>query len=283
MNQPGQQPWQQPMPGQPHSQPIQPPMVGDPFQQWAEQRGWRIARDLPEGVLNQLSGPPFHDYEQRAIPLLLTGFYEGMPALVVQIANSYKYTATTGSYFSTTTDRQVTTSKSGTATSMTSVAVLELPSPVPELLVHQRREKQGGLLGLLGFGRSKGNSQGEPIATVQIGDPSRSTDAFTYSISGASPGYVQAVVTPERLHWLYQSFSNFAGLKVPSKPLFRLSGRKVMFWTSRQLFRPDTVDELLGWAHHVTSWIPPAAFQDPAGAEADRQHIPLPQLRLPFG
>ncbi|PKW12920.1 hypothetical protein [Saccharopolyspora spinosa] len=280
MNQPGQQPWQQPMQGQPHSQPIQPPMVGDPFQQWAAQRGWRIARDVPEGVLNQLSGSPFHDYKQRAIPLLLAGFYEGMPALVVQIANSYKYTATTGSYFSTTTDRQVTTSKSGTATSMTSVAVLELPSPVPELLVHQRSEKQGGLLGLLGFGRSKGNSQGEPIATVQIGDPSRSTDAFTYSISGASPEYVQAVVTPERLHWLYQSFATYAGKDVQPRPYFRFSGRKVMCWVGEWLFNPRAIDDLLGWANLLTGWIPPAAFQDPAGTEADRQHIPLQQLQL---
>ncbi|MEV0701458.1 hypothetical protein AB0I53_26600 [Saccharopolyspora sp. NPDC050389] len=272
MNQPGQ-PWQQPM----H------PPAGDPFQQWAAQRSWRMARDVPGDVLDQLPGPPFHDYEHKGIPLLLAGLHQGMPALVMQIASSYKYTATTGSYYSTTSDRQMTTSKSGTATSVTSVAVLELPSPVPELLVSRRREKSGGLRGLLGFGRSKGSSEGSSVATVQIGDPSRSTNAFTYDISGASPEYAHAVVTPERLHWLYQSFSNFAGLKVPSTPLFRLSGRKVMFWTSRQLFRPDTVDELLGWAHHVTSWIPPAAFQDPAAAAADRQHVPLTQLRLPFG
>lgn len=268
------QPWQQPM----H------PTVGDPFQQWAAQRGWRIARDVSGDVLNQLSGTPFHDYQQKAIPLLLAGSHQGMPALVVQIANSYKYTATTGSYYSTTTDRQVTTSTSGTATSMTSVAVLELPSPVPELLVHQRRrEKSGGLLGLLGFGRSKGSSPGEPIANVQIGDPSRSTDAFTYSISGANPEYVQAVVTPERLHWLYQSFATYAGKDVQPRPYFRFSGRKVMCWVGEWLFNPRAIDDLLGWAHYLTRWIPPAAFQDPAGAEADRQHVPLPQLQLPFG
>ncbi|MEU6266535.1 hypothetical protein [Saccharopolyspora shandongensis] len=271
MNQPGQ-PWQQPM----H------PPAGDPVQQWAAQRGWRMARDVPAGVLEQLPGPPFHDYEHKAIPLLLAGLHEGMPALVMQIANSYKYTATTGSYYSTTTDRQVTTSKSGTTTSMTSVAVLELPSPVPELLVYQRREESGGLLGLLGFGRSKRSSEGEPVATVQIGDPSRSTDAFTYHISGASPEYVQAVVTPERVRWLYQSFATYAGKNVQPRPYFRFSGRKVMCWVGEWLFNPRAVDDLLGWAHFLTGWIPPAAYQDPAGVEADRQHIPLPQLQLPF-
>ncbi|SDX48139.1 hypothetical protein SAMN05216215_1011155 [Saccharopolyspora shandongensis] len=268
MNQPGQ-PWQQPM----H------PPAGDPFQQWAAQRGWRMARDVPGDVLGQLPGPPFHDYEHKAIPLLLAGLHEGMPALVMQIANSYKYTATTGSYYSTTTDRQVTTSKSGTATSFTSVAVLELSSPIPELLVYQRHEKPGGLLGMLGFGRSE---QG-PLATVQIGDPSRSLEAFAYQISGASPEYAQAVATPARLNWLYESFATYAGLDVQARPYFRFSGRKVMCWTGSRLFNPRAVDDLLGWARYLTSWIPPAAFQDPAAAEADRQHVPLSQLRLPLG
>ncbi len=257
-------------------------MPGDPFQQWAAQQGWRIARDVPTDVLEQLPGPPFHEYRRKAISLLLAGLHEGMPALVMQLANSYQHSAPSGSYYSPGADRQVSTSTTHTGTSMTSVAVLELPAPVPELLVEQQRDKLDDVLNLFRFNRSRRPFQTSPVATVQIGDPSRSLEAFTYHLSGASPQYVQAVATPERLNWLYASFGTYAGLDVQARPYFRFSGRKVICWTGERLFNPKAVDDLLGWAHFLTSWIPPAAFQDPAAAQADQQHTPLPQLQLPF-
>ncbi len=243
--------------------------------EWASRLGWRIAWNVPDGVLNQLPGAPFHKYRRKSVPVVLAGPYQGMPALAMHIDYTSKQSSSGGSYYSASTDMYVSTSKTTKRVSTCGVVVLELSSPVPELVLDEKREKLDDILDIFSFNRSKDLIQG---GAVDVGPAALNV----YHASGASAGFVRSMVTIERTQWLYNQGRGPASNTTLGKVCFRLSGRKVIVWCGRNFKEPAVLDNLFGVAQEIVRWIPPAAYQDPAAAQADQQHTPLPQLQLPF-
>jgi hypothetical protein len=266
--------------GQQHGFPSGPPP--EPIEAWAQRNGWRIARNVPKNVLKQLPGPPFHEFRSKAVPLVLAGQHRGMPAMVLQLDYGAKYSSPTGSYYSSSTGSHVTTWQTNKRISSRVVAILELSAPVPELVVGRKRNVLDDIEDLFKLNRTSMIFQGKPVDVVQVGDPRTSLDAFTFHVSGSSPEYVRSIVSAERIRWLCDAFAGFAATHHCGRPFFRLSGRKIVFWTGGKLASPGVAEGLLDWAHGVTGWIPSAAYQNPAAAEAERQHVPLAQLAIPF-
>ncbi|MGW3467544.1 hypothetical protein ACWDKQ_03555 [Saccharopolyspora sp. NPDC000995] len=248
-----------------------------PVVEWAQRLGWRVAWNVPDNVLNQLPGEPFHKYRRRALPLLMAGLYQGMPALAVHIDYTRKNSSPGDSYYSPGAGMHLTTASKTTKRVLTcGVVVLELPSPVPELVLDEKRDKLSDIADLFSFNRSKNVIQGDG---VDIGPAALNV----YHASGVPPDYVRSVVTMDRTRWLYNEGRGPGPNTALGKVHFRLSGRKIIVWCGRNFKDAAVLDDLFGIAQEIQRWIPPAAFQDPAGAVADRQHIPLPQLQLPFG
>lgn len=255
----------------------QPGQPGLPVAEWAQRLGWRMAWNVPDNVLDQLPGAPFHNYRRRSVPLLMAGLYQGMPALAVHIRFSKKNSSPGSSHYSSSAGMYMNgASKTSKQVVTCGTVILEMPSPVPELVVEEKRDKLGDIASLFDFNRSKNVVQGKGI---DVGPASLNI----YHVSGASPEYARAVVTPDRTRWLYNEGRGPAPNTTLGKVHFRLSGRKIIVWCGRNFEDPVVLDNLLGIAQEIQRWIPPAAYQDPAAAEADRQSIPLPQLQLPFG
>ncbi|MCI2417105.1 hypothetical protein MOQ72_06700 [Saccharopolyspora sp. K220] len=246
-----------------------------PVVAWAQRLGWRVAWNVPGEVLEQLPGAPFHKYRRKSVPILLAGRYQGMSAMAVHIDFTSKQSSAAGSYYSASTETYVSTSTTKQKVSTCGVVVLELPSPVPELVVDEKRDKLDDVSDLFSFNRSKDIFQGE---AVDVGPAA----LHCYHVSGAPPEFVRSVVTVERTQWLYGGGLGPASNTTLGKVYFRLSGRKVIVWSGRNFEDTAVLDSLFGIAQEILRWIPPAAYQDPIAAEADRQHVPLPQLQVPF-
>jgi hypothetical protein len=252
-----------------------PGQPGVPAVEWARRLGWRVAWDVSDDVLDQLPGAPFHKYRRKAVPLLMAGPYQGMPAMAVHIDFTSKQAGSGGSYYSATTDRQMSTASTVKKKSTFGVVVLELPSPVPELVLDEKRSKLDDALDLFSWNRSRDVFQGE---AVDVGPAALNC----YHVSGGPPEFVRSVVTLERTQWLYNRGRGPAPNTTLGKVYFRLSGRKLIVWAGRNFKDVKVLDSLFGIAQEILRWIPPAAYQDPMAAEADRQHTALSHLRAPF-
>ncbi|GAA0504757.1 hypothetical protein GCM10011581_33650 [Saccharopolyspora subtropica] len=246
-----------------------------PVAAWAQQRGWRVAWGVPAEVLDQLPGPPFHAFRRRSVPVVLAGWFQGMPALAVQVDFTSKRSRSTGSSYSAGTGSFVGTSQTSEKAVITGAVVLEMPSPVPELVLDEDRDVLDDVLDLFSFNRSRDVFQGKP---VDIGPASLGI----YHAAGASPEYVRAVLAPQRIQWLYGNGLGPSPATNLGPVRFRLSGRKLIVWAGRTFDQPVVLDALLTTALEILRWIPPAALRDPAAAEADRQHVPLSHLRIAF-
>ncbi|MER7077713.1 hypothetical protein SAMN02982929_06269 [Saccharopolyspora kobensis] len=261
--------------------PWSPQPVQGALARWAQQRGWQVAWNVPRSVLNQLRGQPFHEYRRKDVPVLMRGVHRGAPAMALQIDFRRLRSVSTGpSYYSPGIDRQLQPSKTVERRSTSSIVVVELPGPVPELLVGAEREVLGDVEGLLFWNRSHRPFQGRAVGQVPtegpaVALPESGGHVGDYCLFDADPGYAHAILTPQRATWLK---GNRCG-----PVFFRLSGRKLAVWCSGGLVDVAVVDELLAVADEIASWIPAAAYRDPAGAKADQQHVPLAQLRIPAG
>ncbi|MDA3647231.1 hypothetical protein LZ318_35325 [Saccharopolyspora indica] len=249
-----------------------------PLAQWSQQRGWQVVWNVPVRVLDQLRGQPFHEYRRKDIPVLMRGDHRGAPAMAVQVDFRHLHSVRTGpSYYSPGADRQVQPTKTVERKSSCGIVVVELPAPVPELLVSAKRDVLGDVEGLFFWNRSHRPFQGRAVGKVPTEGPAvafREAGGHVgdYHLFGADPAYAHAVLTPQRATWLK---GNRCG-----PVFFRLSGRKLVVWCYSGLVDVAVVDELLAVADEVASWIPAAAYQDPAGAQADRQHVPLVRLQV---
>lgn len=230
----------------------------DYLAQWAAQRNWRLYRSVSAPAFDGVAGQPVHDYRRKEIPAVLSGEWNGLSALAAQLEQ-----------------RAWVTKQSGPASSRgffwedevvarPGVLVVELRHPVPELVVALQRNTLDDVQNLFTRNRAKGVFQGQALDTVPFGNTGQS-----YHISGAVPDYVRAVASRDRVQWL-------AAFGQPAIQ-FRLSGRKLFVW-GPGLHDPAAIDRLGGIAQQIISWIPAAAFQEPAALEADRQHAPLETL-----
>ncbi|MDA3624986.1 hypothetical protein OU415_06045 [Saccharopolyspora sp. WRP15-2] len=253
-----------------------------PLAQWAQQQGWQVAWNVPSSVLDQLRGQPFHEYRRKQVPVLMRGHHRGAPAMVAQVDFRHLHKATTGpSYYSPGADRYVEPSKTVEHTTTISAVVVELPAPVPELLVGTKRNLLGDVESLFFLNKAQRLFQGRAVGQVATGGPSiafSAADGYLgdYYLYDADPAYAHAVLTPERATWLKSNRSS-------GPVFFRLSGRKLVVWAYTELGGVAVVDALLAAADEIVRWIPPAAYQDPAAAQADQRHVPLVQWQIPVG
>lgn len=249
----------------------------DALGHWAAQRGWRISWNVPPGVLGQFRGTPFHMYRRKGVPVLAVGQHQGAPAMVTQINFWYRYQTTGRSYYSS--GQLEIPRRTREMAGAISVAVVELPAPVPELWLDEKRDALDGVLDLFHLNRSQQLFPPRPLAEIDVVEPSTSKWWNRYHVFGTDPAYAHAVLTPQRAFWLYTSLAGLPSAGGTGAPYIRLSGRKLVVWTARPLV-PEVADRLLQVTEEVARWIPSAAYQDPAGAQADQQHVPLAQLRL---
>ncbi|MER5393118.1 hypothetical protein [Saccharopolyspora sp. NPDC002686] len=248
-----------------------------------QQQGWRTSWNVPKGALKGLPGQPFDRYRRKQIPLALSGFHRGMPAVAMQIDFKYKGLAGgSGRTVYSTSGAPLNSSRSVGKWESLSVAVVEMPAPVPELLVDEKRDWIDDFGSLLSLNRSRGLFSGGSTAEVPVINPETSDKWNSYYVYDADPAYAQAVFTPQRAFWLYTSQKGLPKTSGLGCAYFRLSGRKLIVWTVRQL-SPDGVERLLWVADEIVRWIPPAAYQDPAGIQADQQHVPLAQVQAQLG
>ncbi|MDA3624987.1 hypothetical protein OU415_06050 [Saccharopolyspora sp. WRP15-2] len=249
-----------------------------------QQQGWRTSWNVRKSALKGLPGQPFDRYRRKKIPLALSGFHRGMPAVAMQIDFKYKGLAGgSGPTVYNTNGVALNGSRSVAKWESFSVAVVEMPAPVPELLVDDKRDGLEDFGDLLSLNRSRGVFQGRPTAEVPIIDPATSRKWSSFHVFDASPAYAHAVLTEPRAFWLANSDRGLPEIRGAAGALgFRLSGRKLIVWLQRPL-DPAVVDTLLWIADEIMRWIPPAAYQDPAALQADQQHVPLAQLQAQFG
>ncbi|QGK71541.1 hypothetical protein GIY23_20285 [Allosaccharopolyspora coralli] len=230
----------------------------DYLAQWAAQRNWRLYRSVPATALDGVAGQPVHDYRRTEIPAVLSGEWNGLPALAAQLEQRAWVTRQSGAASSR------SFSWEDKVVARPGVLVVELRHPVPELVVALQRNTLDDVHNLFTRNRGQGAFQGQAIDTVPFGGTGQ-----RYHLSGAVPDYVRAVATRERVQWL-------AAFGQPAIQ-FRLSGRKLFVW-GPSLHDPAAIDRLTGIAQQIISWIPAAAYQEPASVEADRQHAPLETL-----
>ncbi|MGW1679120.1 hypothetical protein [Saccharopolyspora sp. NPDC002376] len=253
-----------------------------PLAQWAQQQGWQVAWNVPSSVLDPLRGQPFHEYRRKQVPVLMRGYHRGALAMAVQVDFRHLHKATTGpSYYSPGADRYVEPTKTVEHTSTSSVVVVELPAPVPELLVGTKRNVLGDVESLFFLNKTQRLFQGRAVGTVSTGGPSiafitASGYLSDYYLYDADPAYAHAVLTPERATWLKSNRST-------GPVFFRLSGRKLIVWSYTGMGSVAVVDALFAAADEIVRWIPPAAYNTPAAVQADQQHVPLTQLQIPVG
>lgn len=142
-----------------------------PLAQWSQQRDWQVAWNVPMRVLDQLRGQPFHEYRRKDVPVLMRGAHRGVPAMAVQIDFRHLHSVRTGpSYYSPGTERQTQPTRTVERKSSSGI-VVELPAPVPELLVGAKRDVLSDVEGMLFWNRSHRPFQGRAVGKVPTEGP----------------------------------------------------------------------------------------------------------------
>ena len=246
------------------------PHAAEAVETWGVPRGWRVARDVHPELADQLPGPPFHDFRKKMVPVLAAGPLDGGPGVAVQL--DFAMQIPDGASYSG--DRVRTRYK--TVFEQRQVLLVELPAPVPELVLTFKRRQLPNLFQVLNRNGGAPKFQGR---STQFDVPD--LDAV-YHRSGSSPDYVRSVLTPQRVQWLHGGGRGpaWSGVEL-TQTCLRLSGRNLAVWSSCAFHDPRVLDALHAVAGEVRSWIPPQAFQDPAAAQAEHRNVPLADVRVP--
>ncbi|MBE9374964.1 hypothetical protein IQ251_10985 [Saccharopolyspora sp. HNM0983] len=228
--------------------------VADLVQEWGAPRGWRVARDVPKQVLKQFPGQPFHEFRRKQVPVLAAGAVDGAPAVVLQVDFTIKYQSSGGSTSSSAGGMR-STGKTKKKTHPRTAIVVELPAPVPEVVLMQARDVLDDVLHLFKLNRTFQMFRGPSKGTG-----SERLDAL-YRVEGESEEHIRSVINPDRVQWLYNKNAGpYPGVRL-EQTCFRLTGRTLVLWVNRPVFDPAVLDGLVATVQEVRRWIPNNVFQ----------------------
>lgn len=246
------------------------------FSDWARQRGFRLARDASRRALSGIPGVPWEEHSKVSVAYAASGAQQGLPVLALRVDHRWN----TGN---SSLNGPASRSKHGHLC----VAVVELPSPIPVLGVHKRKDTLTKLGSIKHWGKL---FEG---AGVEIAGP---PEMGRYRVDAKDADFARWFMTPDVFAMMLPPAQDFAREQLVADTtfsayefLFEFSGRKIVVWSdarndrTKANFGVDVLDSCVANALWLYQRIPQQAYGNPAGVEADRAGVPLQELSSRIG